>query len=205
MPHPLPPPQLLITALALIVSASKIEAHTLKTTESIGVTFHLEPDHTPRAREAAQVWFALTEKGGRVIPLSQCDCQLRIYSESSLKSQDSLLQVPLQAISAQQYQNIPGATVTFPTSGLYRLELQGHPQAQAKFKPFNFSFLVTVLGDSSSPSSPASKPIPKPVTNQPTQSVAGIGHNPGLLLGAVLGMGGTVAALTLLVSKQLRK
>ena len=88
-----------------------VPAHTVKASNNVAVTYHLEPDHNPRAGEAAQVWFVLTQKGGAVIPLEQCDCQLQVYAE---QDPVSLLQPTLAAVSAEQYQGIPGADVTFP-------------------------------------------------------------------------------------------
>lgn len=195
------PLRLVVPVLLLTVCASQLTAHTLKTTESVGVTFHLEPDHTPRAGEPAQVWFALTAKGGAVIPRDQCDCQLQVYSELASQSQPPLLQVPLQAISAEQYQNIPGASITFPQAGLYRLDLKGRPQAPAQFQAFEFSFPVTVIGGRPSPESLASTPA-DPLAPQPT---ADLRPTRRIVLGAVLGMGVILAGTVFGLGKKSRK
>lgn len=43
-------------------------AHKVKTTADVGATLHIEPNDTPRAGEVTRAWFALTRKGGKVIP-----------------------------------------------------------------------------------------------------------------------------------------
>jgi hypothetical protein len=117
-------------------------AHTVKTDGNVGVTFHIEPDHNPRAGEPAQAWFALTRQGGQLIPLEQCQCRLAIYRSSE---NTPILTPPLTSLSAEQYHNIPGAAIVFPKAGVYSLELSGSPKAKAAFKPFKLSYSVTVL------------------------------------------------------------
>jgi len=36
----------------------------------------------------------------------------------------------LKPVSAQQYQGIPGADITFPRAGIYELKLSGTPKAE---------------------------------------------------------------------------
>jgi hypothetical protein len=55
-------------------------AHKVQVAEDVGATLHLEPNDTPRAGETTLTWFALTQRGGQVIPLEDCDCQLAIYA-----------------------------------------------------------------------------------------------------------------------------
>ena len=119
-------------------------AHKTQAAEDVGATLHIEPNDNPRAGEAAQTWFALTRKGGKVIPLEQCDCELAIYSEPRTTEEKPLIQPNLQPISAERYQGIPGANITFPKPGAYQLELSGKPANDATFKPFELKFDVTV-------------------------------------------------------------
>lgn len=145
-----------LAILAIGLWGGPSQAHTVKASESVAVTFHLEPDHNPRAGDPAQVWFVLTQKGGSTIPLSQCDCQLQVISE---ENGQTIAQPSLAAISAEQYQNIPGANVTFPKPGAYQLSIQGQPQTGDAFEPFQFSFPVTVAK--------GSRPNPSPSVQQP--------------------------------------
>lgn len=119
-------------------------AHKTEVAEDVGATLHIEPNDTPRAGEAAQAWFALTRRGGKVIPLKECDCELAVYSEPRKTGAAPLVQPNLQPVSAERYQGIPGAKITFPKPGAYQLELSGKPTNDAGFKPFELKFDVTV-------------------------------------------------------------
>ena len=127
--------------LFLIPPAS---AHQIETAEDVGATLHIEPNDTPRAGEAAETWFALTRKGGKVIPLSKCDCQLAVYKEPRKTGEAPLIQPTLKPISAERYQGIPGTQITFPKPGAYQLELSGKPSDGNSFQPFKLKFDVTV-------------------------------------------------------------
>ncbi len=131
---------LFITALL----ATPVTAHNLDVSRDVAATFHLEPNHNPKAGETAQIWFALTRKGGQIIPLNQCNCDLAIYLEPRSQNVLPVLEPPLKAISAEQYQGIPGTEIVFPKAGAYKLELSGTPRAGANFKSFELSYEVTV-------------------------------------------------------------
>ena len=136
---------LLLVLSSLIVTANpQVLAHTVKISEDVGGTVHLEPNDNPRAGEVTQTWFALTRKGGKVIPLKDCNCQLAIYAEPHAVGEPALLEPPLQPIQAERYQGIPGAEVTFPKPGAYQLQLSGKPVTEGSFKPFELKFVVTV-------------------------------------------------------------
>ena len=147
--------------LILAIFSTKALSHNVKTNADVGVTFHIEPDHSPRVGQESQAWFALTRQGGKLISLSECDCELKVYLEYQGKSSDEpILNPVLIAISPEQYQNIPGANVTFPQPGIYQLELTGKPTKAGDFTPFQVSYPVTVK-----PSTTASKTEVKPPEN----------------------------------------
>ncbi|MCC3428717.1 MULTISPECIES: hypothetical protein [unclassified Microcoleus] len=129
-----PIPQLNTTAIA----------HEVEISGDVAATFHLEPNHNPRAGETAKVWFALTRRGGQIIPLEQCNCQLAVYPKNHKQGDKPLIEPPLKAVSVERYQGIPGAEIVFPKAGIYELKLSGKPKAAAKFKPFQLSYTVTV-------------------------------------------------------------
>ncbi|WP_293335084.1 hypothetical protein [Microcoleus sp. CAWBG58] len=129
-----PIPQLNTTAIA----------HEVEISGDVAATFHLEPNHNPRAGETAKVWFALTRRGGQIIPLEQCNCQLAVYPKNHKQGDKPLMEPPLKAVSAERYQGIPGAEIVFPKAGIYELKLSGTAKASAKFKPFKISYKVTV-------------------------------------------------------------
>ena len=129
-----------------ITNLSPASAHKVEVAGDVGSTLHIEPNDNPRAGEPSQAWFALTRRGGRVIPLSQCNCQLAVYAEPYAAGEPPLLEPQLQPVAAERYQGIPGAEVVFPKPGIYQLQLNGKPVSGARFKPFEFKFEVTVVG-----------------------------------------------------------
>ncbi|OLT59856.1 hypothetical protein [Moorena bouillonii] len=148
-----------------------IISHNIKTSADVGATFHIEPNHNPRAREPALAWFALTRQGGQLIPLEQCDCQLAVYSKSSSELGSSpILEPSLKAISAEKYQGIPGADLVFPKAGVYELVLSGTPKSGDSFKPFEIKYDVTVTPGKKTATVPS--PDTEPQFNQQSESLS---------------------------------
>lgn len=136
---------------SLVISIANIyptAAHETKIAADVGATLHLEPNDNPRAGESTQAWFALTRKGGKVLPLAQCNCQLFVYAQPHTAGEPALLEPSLKPVAAERYQGIPGADIVFPKPGIYQLKLSGKPVNQASFKPFEFKFEVTVAAGS---------------------------------------------------------
>jgi hypothetical protein len=150
---------------ATLLVATPIYAHEVEISGEVGATLHIEPNDRAKAGEPTQVWFALTEKGGRVIPLSECDCKLEVNAEQHKEGSPPLLEPPLKGIVAEQYQGIPSANLTFPKVGEYELELSGSPKATAKFLPFKLSYKVVVAEQAKS-----SQDLGKETEAKPTES-----------------------------------
>ncbi|MEG4058660.1 MULTISPECIES: hypothetical protein [unclassified Microcoleus] len=126
------------------LNSLSVLAHEVEVSGDVAATFHLEPNHNPRAGQSARVWFALTRRGGKIIPLEQCNCKLAVYPKERPEGDKPLMQPPLKAISAEKYQGIPGADIVFPKAGIYQLNLSGTAKNPANFKPFKLSYTVTV-------------------------------------------------------------
>ena len=126
------------------LSSIAVLAHEVEVSGDVAATFHLEPNHNPRAGQPARVWFALTRRGGQIIPLEQCNCQLSVYPKGYKVGDKPLMQPPLKAVAAEKYRGIPGADIVFPKAGSYELELSGSARNQANFKPFKLTYTVTV-------------------------------------------------------------
>ena len=126
------------------LNSISVLAHEVEISGDVAATFHLEPNHNPRAGQPARVWFALTRRGGQIIPLEQCNCKLGVYLKERKQGDKPLMQPPLKAISAERYKGIPGADIVFPKAGIYELELSGTAQNKANFKPFKLTYTVTV-------------------------------------------------------------
>jgi len=160
----------LLWVLFLALSATTTSAHTIQTAEDVGATLHIEPNDTPRAGEPALAWFALTRKGGEVIPLKQCNCKLSVYTRTSAAGSPPLLTPPLKAVSQERYQDIPGAEIQFPKPGAYQLQLSGTPTTEGKFKPFELKFdLIVAAGTTVPTPSSQSTPSSSLSTTQPSR------------------------------------
>lgn len=145
---------LLLGSLAVLPA----QAHETEVSGDVAGTWHLEPNHSPKAGEPARVWVALTQQGGQVIPLEQCDCALAVYATNQ-PGAAPVMQPTLQAISPEQFQNIPGADITFPAVGEYRIVLTGRPRAEATFTPFELSYTTVVaVGSATVPQSEGTVP-----------------------------------------------
>ncbi|MGB3202070.1 MAG: hypothetical protein WBA99_14295 [Nodosilinea sp.] len=132
------------------------QAHKTEVSGNVAGTWHLEPDHSARTGEPARVWVALTQQGGRVIPLEQCDCNLAVYRASQPDSAP-VMQPTLTAMSPERFENVPGAEITFPEVGKYRIVLTGSPTAGATFTPFELSYTAVAAGgtETTTPPQPA--------------------------------------------------
>ncbi len=166
--------------LGSVSGSNFVLAHNVKTNVDVGVTFHIEPDHSPQMGQESQAWFALTRKGGGLIPLAECDCELKVYLESDRNSPDKPLLAPtLISLSPEKYQNIPGANLIFPKPGIYQLELTGKPKETGEFTPFQVSYPVTVssglsrskeLKEVTSESDQVTKPVSTNLSDKIAQS-----------------------------------
>ncbi|MCG9889833.1 MAG: hypothetical protein MH252_02005 [Thermosynechococcaceae cyanobacterium MS004] len=153
--------------LCLACLISPAFGHEVQVAGDVAATFHLEPKHNPRAGESSLVWFALTRKGGELIPLADCRCRLTVYANAQatdaqatgapVTGANPLLTPDLKAVNGDAYQGIPGAEIIFPKVGSYRLTLSGTPKSDASFQPFELSYTVTVGAGKLAP--PASSPL----------------------------------------------
>ncbi|PSN19861.1 hypothetical protein C7271_05130 [filamentous cyanobacterium CCP5] len=171
--------------------ALPVQAHKTEVSGDVAGTWHLEPNHSPKAGEPARVWVALTQQGGRVIPLEQCDCQLTVYRSTD---PTPVLEPPLAAVSPESYQSIPGADVTFPEVGEYRLTLIGSPQAGAAFMPFELSYTTVVAAGRGS--QPTSQPeVAPPETAAESQTSSAVPQAPPASLNETPAGAGWLVAL----------
>ncbi|MBE9138463.1 hypothetical protein IQ254_14905 [Nodosilinea sp. LEGE 07088] len=129
------------------------QAHKTEISGNVAGTWHLEPNHSAKAGEPARVWVALTQQGGQLIPLDQCDCTLSVYRVSQT-GEAPIMQPTLTAMSPESFEDIPGAEITFPEVGEYSIVLTGSPRADATFSPFELSYTTVVAAGSTRPSIP---------------------------------------------------
>jgi hypothetical protein len=170
-------------------------AHTVKNNNGVGATFHIEPNHNPRAGETATAWFALTKEGGKIIPLKDCNCQLEIMATKEGKEQ-TLYAPPLQPISTENYQGIPSAAIIFPKAGVYKLKIRGSPKSGNQFASFVLSYEVIV--------SPSNSIAKKELNQDHDQSTAVTppNYNMSLIAGSLAGLGMISGLVFLLLKKK---
>jgi hypothetical protein len=182
--------------------ATPANAHKIETQKDVGATIHIEPNDAPRAGETALTWFALTQKGGKVIPLNECDCKLSLYSQAS--TEKPLQQPQLKAVSQESYQGIPAATITFPAAGAYELQLQGNPKNGAKFSAFELKFDINVAPGIAAPKSSNVKVSSEVLAQKNTDLIISQTTPPWLTLAMVIGTIFTMA-IALLVWRKLQR
>lgn len=151
-----------LLGLSLASLVLPVSAHQVKVANDVGGTLHLEPNDTARAGEPTDVWFALTRQGGQTIALAECDCQLAVYAQPYQTGAIPLARPTLTPITAEGYQNIPGAAVVFPQVGAYTLVITGSPLAAADFQPFELPFEVTVAAAATPAAVPTEAAEPAP-------------------------------------------
>jgi hypothetical protein len=185
---------LLLSGLVLLATANPtniqpVFAHSVKTLADVGATLHIEPNDNPRAGEPSKTWFALTRKGGKAIPLKECNCQLAVYAKPYAQEEPPLLEPALQPITAEGYQGIPGTEITFPKPGAYQLQFSGKPKAEGNFQPFKFKFEVIVaVGSGNSTSTPLTQDVQN-VNKTATESEKNGFGFPVLVLSILTGIG----------------
>ncbi|MGB3514449.1 MAG: hypothetical protein WBA93_35605 [Microcoleaceae cyanobacterium] len=123
-----------------------LKAHNVEVSEDVACTFHITPNHNPKVGKSSLAWFSLTRKGGKSIPFSECNCELNVYSQPRAPESKPIMNPDLKGIDTEQYQEIPGAEITFPKAGVYELEIIGSAKDGESFKPFKFNYSVTVTG-----------------------------------------------------------
>lgn len=156
--------------LLLLLAVPSALAHNVEVAGEIAGTWHVEPDHNPRAGEPAKVWVALTRKGGEVLPFDQTRCQMAVYGQPYTEGTPPVLQPQLQAITAEQYQGIPGAEVVFPKPGLYKMELSCAPKTEGSFAAFEMSSEVTVVAGTGQSPSPTVAVSPAITNSDPSEN-----------------------------------
>lgn len=171
-------------------------AHKTIVDGEVAGTWHVEPNHNPKAGETSTAWVALTQEGGKLLPLSEASCQMQVYSMPRQADDLPILEPPVKAIAAEQYNGIPGADIVFPQAGLYQLQLNCTPIEAESFAPFQLQYDVTVAGGNPAPAptvvTGSPLPLPPGEESAPPAAGAGIGSMGGrgaIALVAILGIG----------------
>lgn len=130
--------------LGAIASSLLLSAHTVNIDRQAGVagTWHIEPDHNPRANQPTRVWVALTTRGGKQIPMNSLQCRMAVFNLPRRSGDAPLQRYPVKPVNAERWSDIPGADVVFPKAGRYQLQLKCTSTAQ--LSPFQLTYDTTV-------------------------------------------------------------
>lgn len=167
MLHQLKLNKTLATILFFGLTITPVYAHTVKVAEDVGGTLHIEPNDNPKAGVSSETWIALTRRGGKIVPLKDCNCQIEVYLKPRVNGSTPLLKPALKPISTSQYQGIPGADIVFPKAGNYEIQISGTPKTNVNFKAFKLNFPVTVAaGKTVVTTAPRPKVVSSPSQNK---------------------------------------
>lgn len=192
----------LISLSSALLPTRTVRAHEVEIEGDVGATLHIEPNDTPKAGEEVLAWFALTRPGGETIPLENCDCTLAIYAQPEdqpYEGETPNLEPELSAVDAEIYQDIPGATLTFPSVGTYTMVISGTPKQEGDFTPFSLAFEKTIAAGIAEIPEDESAALPPPEASaeiastiaEPTETL----NSFGVWAIAGLGLAGLLAAL----------
>lgn len=176
----------------IVIFASVISpaaAHNIQLAGDVAGTWHIEPNHSPKAGEKARAWVALTRKGGKILPLAEANCQMAVYSQPRKASDSPVLQPTVQAVNVEKYQGIPGADIVFPNTGLYQLELGCKPTVEGDFRGFQLKYDVTVAQGVTATTPKAKVSSQEKITSATQKEENGERNTFTLPLAIILGLG----------------
>jgi hypothetical protein len=135
--------------------AQNLIAHNVEVAGEVAGTWHIEPNHAPKAGEPATVWVALTRKGGALLPLTEANCQFNIFDRADASGK-ALLKPAVKPLNVENYQGIPSAELVFPKPGLYQIKLNCTPKTDGGFAAFELTSEATVTAGANTSENPAS-------------------------------------------------
>lgn len=128
----------LISHLALLISASPVNAHVLKTDGSVGAILHVSPDDSPIAGALTDFFFELKDLDGKFKP-ENCNCVAQV-----LRGGDVLIDQPLFALNPSPTLDNASFRYTLPQKGVYTIRLTGEPKTEGSFERFVLSWDIRV-------------------------------------------------------------
>ena len=130
---------LVLVPASVLMDTSDMISHQHLTVGELQATVHLQPDDSPYAGQPSPTWVHLIRADGETVPLTDCNCNLVVYdSQGRAIARPQLAETPVEG-----HETPIGTSITFPTSGSYRLVFAGQSRSEA-FKPFELEIPVTV-------------------------------------------------------------
>lgn len=110
------------------------EAHSLKFADAIGMVIHIDPDDSPIAGKATNIYVDL-KVDAEVFAPSLCRCNISVQKDGQ--------EVIFHQLQSGSDGFVP-VVYTFPEPGAYNLKLTGYPQKGGKFESFELNYAVNV-------------------------------------------------------------
>lgn len=120
-----------------------VQAHEIKSSGSLAVLLHMNPDDSPIVGEQATLIFAFTDVKG-VFNVKNCECV------ASVKQKDNqLFSKALEGAPEGYGSNASQIFYTFPKKGIYQVVISGKHRTGPNFEPFSISYNVRIERESS--------------------------------------------------------
>ncbi len=116
-------------------------AHSIKVSNGVGATIHVDPDDRPLAGQNSQLWISLTKRGGVIIPYENCNCNIEVQSLTNSSIRFILPKPSYTNADHLGLHNYVG--VVFPQAGRYNLRVVGKSK-EGTFEPFELTFPIDV-------------------------------------------------------------
>lgn len=133
--------KILISLLGIYIfscSFQTAEAHTLKTSGSVGAVVHVSPEDDPIAGEPTDFFFEFKDKDGKFTP-ENCDCKVIV-----LKSGQEAYSAPLFQSNTDPSLTNASFSYTFPEKDIYKVKITGNPLTPGAFETFNLEYDIRV-------------------------------------------------------------
>lgn len=133
-----------IFIILVLIFPSQTNAHTLKTSGSVGAVVHVSPEDDPIAGEPTDFFFEFKDKNGKFKP-ENCDCKVTV-----LKSGTEAYSAPLFQNNTDPSLTSASFSYTFPEKDIYTVKIAGNPATPGSFEPFNLAYDIRVARESES-------------------------------------------------------
>lgn len=156
------------TLSLFFLSSTIISAHFLRMSDGIGVTLHVEPDDDPATGEKTALTFDFKDAEGS-FQIKDCSCVVKIFQDQQLI--DTQL---VEVVTEEGDVHIGRAWTTFPTRGVYTIQLTGDPIISDQFMPFMSSYDIRVQRISQKTEEQASQAVVSMVNVGSTYLIGGV-------------------------------
>ena len=121
----------------LLLLATNVSAHEIKSDGDMSVLLHMEPQDSPVVNESATLFFSFTEANNK-FKIEDCNCSVKIFSNDQEINSTQLTQQP------DGYgDNVLSMNMIFPAKNIYIVQLSGSSKTNS-FAHFAINYGVRV-------------------------------------------------------------